>query len=84
MTSKLELDPRIDPRSKAFFAGIDLGTVRPNVSSREELLAQEHTPAALTAQDMANAQFNAMDSADVAPSTGLSVRAEIFTSSATP
>ncbi len=81
MTNKVELDPRIDPRIKAFFAGIDLGTVRPNVSSREELLAQEHTPAALAAQDRVNALFNAMDSEDLAPSSGLTVRTETFTSS---
>jgi acetyl esterase len=80
MTSKLELDPRIDPRIKAFFAGIDLGTAKPNVSSRDELLAQENTPAALAAQDFANALFNAMDSEEVAPSAGLSVRTETFTS----
>lgn len=81
MTSKVELDPRIDPRIKAFLAGIDLGTVRPNVSSREELLAQEHTPAALAAQNRVNALFNAMDSEDLAPLSGLSVRTETFTSS---
>ncbi|OSC31534.1 esterase [Mycobacterium vulneris] len=81
MTSKVELDPRIDPRIKAFLAGIDLGTVRPNVSSREELLAQENTPAALAAQNRVNALFNAMDSEDLAPLSGLSVRTETFTSS---
>jgi acetyl esterase len=81
MTSRLELDPRIDPRIKAAFAGIDLGTVRPNVASREELLAQEYTPAALAAQDRTNALFDAMDSEDVAPAAGLTVRTETFTSS---
>ena len=81
MISKLELDPRIDPRIKAAFAGIDLGTVRPNVSSREGLLAQEYSPAALTAQDRTNALFDAMDNEDVAPSTGLTVRTESLTSS---
>jgi acetyl esterase len=81
MTSKLELDPRLDPRIKAYFAGIDLGAAKPNVSSREELLAQENTPEALVAQDRANALFNAMDSEDVAPSAGLTVRTETFSSS---
>jgi acetyl esterase/lipase len=81
MTSKLELDPRIDPRIKAAFAGIDLGTVRPNVASREELMAQEYTPTALAAQDRSNALFDAMDSEDVAPAAGLTVRTETFTSS---
>jgi acetyl esterase len=79
MASRLDLDPRIDPRIKAFFAGIDLGTGKPNVSSREELLAQENTPEAVAAQDHANALFNAMDSEEVAPSAGLSVRTEMFT-----
>jgi hypothetical protein len=45
MTSKLELDTRLDPRIKAAFAGIDLGAVRPNVSSREELHRHRHDPA---------------------------------------
>ena len=81
MISKLELDPRIDPRIKAAFAGIDLGTVQPNVSSREGLLAQEYTPEALAAQDRTNALFDAMDSEDVAPSAGLTVRTESLTSS---
>lgn len=81
MTSKLELDTRLDPRIKAYFAGIDLGTAKPNVSSREELLAQENTPEALAGQDRVNALFNAMDSEDVASSAGLTVRTEIFTSS---
>ena len=81
MTSKLELDTRLDPRIKAYFAGIDLGAAKPNVSSREELLAQEHTPEALAAQAHANALFNAMDSEDVAPSAGLRGRTETFTSS---
>jgi acetyl esterase len=81
MTSKLELDRRLDRRIKTFFAGIDLGAAKPNVSSREELLAQENTPQALAAQDGANALFNAMDSEDVAPSAGLTARTETFTSS---
>jgi acetyl esterase len=81
VTSKLELDPRLDPRIKAYFAGVDLGAANPNVSSREELLAQENTPEALAAQDRTNALFNAMDSEDLAPSAGLTVRTETFISS---
>src|SRR6201992_2755339 len=82
MTSKLELDTRLDPRIKSYFAGMDLGAAKPNVSSREELLAQENTPEALAAQDLADALYNAMDSEEVGPSTGLTVRTETFTSPA--
>ncbi len=46
MASKLELDPRVDPRIKKFFAGL-AGAPKPNVASREELLAQEHSPEGL-------------------------------------
>jgi acetyl esterase len=81
MTTKLELDPRLDPRIKAAFAGIDLGTGKPDVASRAELLAQENTPQALAAQARVDALFDAMDSEDVAPSTGLSVRTETAISS---
>ncbi len=49
LTSKLELDTRLDPRIKKYFAGMPQGAEKPNVSSREELLAQENSPAALAA-----------------------------------
>src|SRR6202522_1473867 len=54
---------------------------KPNVSSREELLAQENSPAALAALARQAAFFDSMDSEEVAPSAGLSVRVETLTSS---
>jgi acetyl esterase len=80
MTSKLELDSRLDPRIKAYFAGMDVAAAKPDVSSRAELLAQENTPEALAAQDRADALYNAMDSEEVAPSAGLTVHTETFSS----
>ncbi|HEY6341193.1 MAG TPA: hypothetical protein VIY49_06845 [Bryobacteraceae bacterium] len=47
--SKLELDTRLDPRIKKYFAGMPTPVEKPNVSSREELLAQENSPAAQAA-----------------------------------
>jgi acetyl esterase len=81
MPSKLELDPRLDPRIKVFFAGMPLGAPQPNVASREELLAQELSPegAAIYAHQVA--LFDTMDSEEVAPSKGLSVSTVSFTSS---
>ncbi|MEH2125343.1 alpha/beta hydrolase [Nostoc sp.] len=81
MTSKLELDPRLDPRIKAFFAGIPLGAPQPNVASREELLAQELSAEGRAIYAQQVAFFDTMDCEDVAPSTGLTVRTETFTSS---
>ena len=74
MTSKLALDPRLDPRIKAFFAGMNTGTPQPSVSSREELLAQESTPEAVAAYAGQVAVFDSMDSEKVAPSAGRSLR----------
>jgi hypothetical protein len=73
--------PAFDPRIKKYFAGMPRGVEKPNVSSREELLAQENSPAALTALARQTGLFDSMDSEEVAPSAGLSVRTETLTSS---
>src|SRR6202167_5981083 len=54
---------------------------KPTVGSREELLAQENSPAALAALARQAAFFDSMDSEEVAPPAGLSVRTESLTSS---
>jgi acetyl esterase len=74
--SKLASDPRLDPRVKKFFAKLPHIAEKPNVSSREELLAQENSPAALQAQKFQTAFFDSMDSEEVAPSKGLRVSVE--------
>src|SRR5277367_4280996 len=81
MTSKLESDIRLDPRIKKYFAGMPQGAEKPNVSSREELLAQENSPAALAAMERQTALFDSMDSEEIGPSAGLSERFETLTSS---
>jgi acetyl esterase len=80
MTSKIELDPRLDPRIRAAFAGMNTGMPQPNVSSREELLAQELSPQGRAIYARQVALFDAMDSEEVAPSAGLTVRTETFVS----
>src|ERR1700761_2617152 len=78
--SKIETDPRLDPRIKAAFAGIPTGTPQPSVKSREELLTQEYSTQGLAFNDWQNKTFDAMDSEEVAPSNGLSIRTETFIS----
>lgn len=80
MTPSIQTDPRVDPRIKAAFAGIPTGMPQPDVSSREELLAQEYSPEALAALAYQNSLFEKMDSETVAPSTGLRVSTETFVS----
>src|ERR1700749_4520518 len=45
VASKLVEDPRIDPRIKASFGAV-VTAPKPNVASREELLAEENTESA--------------------------------------
>lgn len=80
MTSKLERDPRLDPRIKAAFVGVPTGEPQPDVSSREELLAQELSAEGLAVYAHQVAIFDSMDREDIAPSAGLIVRTETFTS----
>ena len=80
MASKLALDPRVDPRIKAVFATFELP--RPtSVASREEILAEEATESATARAEGMKAFLDAMDTEESAPSKGLSVRTERFTSS---
>ena len=80
MASKLALDPRVDPRIKTVFATFELPTPT-SVASREELLAEEATASATAKAEAMKAFLDAMDTEMIAPSTGLSVRTERFTSS---
>lgn len=78
--SRVETDPRLDPRIRAKFAGLPTGMEKPSVGSREELLAQELSSEGLAFNEWQNKLFNAMDSETVAPSTGLITRTETFIS----
>ena len=80
MASRLALDPRVDPRIKAVFATFELPTPR-SVASRAEILADETTGSATARAESMKAFLDAMDTEEIAPSTGLSVRTERFTSS---
>ncbi len=80
MASKLAEDPRVDPRIKAVFGSLVLPAL-PSVANREELLAQENSEEALAATAGLKAFLDAMGTEEVAPSKGLSIRTERFTSS---
>jgi acetyl esterase/lipase len=80
MASKLELDPRIDPRIKAAFAGLEL-PAQGNVANREEILAEEASEQGKAAAEGLKAFLDAMDTEEIAPSRGLAVRTLEFTSS---
>ena len=80
MASKLALDPRIDPRIKAVFATFELPAPA-SVANREEILAEQATAPVTARAEGMKAFLDAMDTEEIAPSSGLSVRTERFTSS---
>jgi acetyl esterase/lipase len=78
-TSRLVRDPRIDPRIKAVLGWPD----RPpagDIESREALLAEANSPAALAAEAAMTGFFDAIDSEANAPSAGLSIHTDCFVS----
>jgi acetyl esterase/lipase len=81
MTSKIASDPRIDPRIKAIFGATPEMTTPGNVTTREAMLAEEATPEANERAAMQKAMMEAVDNEAVAPSAGLTIRTERFTSS---
>jgi acetyl esterase/lipase len=79
MTNKLTEDPRIDPRIKAIFGALDLGSGK-DVENREELLTAANTEDAIERREMLQAFLAMSDNEDIAPSTGLSIRTETLIS----
>jgi acetyl esterase/lipase len=80
MASKLAEDPRIDPRIKAMFGAFPMGAPR-KAGTREELVAAANTPEALAASQAMVGFLEAADNETIAPSAGLTIRTETFTSS---
>ena len=77
--SKIAEDPRIDPRIKAVMGAMPSGP-QPDIASREDLLAEVNTPAALAAQKVLAGFMDMLDNEDVAPSAGLELATHEFSS----
>jgi acetyl esterase/lipase len=81
MTSKINDDPRIDPRIKALFGEMTMGVAdAPDVASREDYLERMNTPEAQAMQEAMKMFLGLCDSEQVAPSTGLTSRTLELTS----
>jgi acetyl esterase len=80
MVSKIQQDPRIDPRLKAFFGNLPDPLPLPDVENREELLATANSDTA-KARAVAMTKFmDAMDNDVVAPAAGLTIHTETIIS----
>ncbi len=79
MANRIGSDPRIDPRIKAIFAGPD-PVAMGDVASREALLAEANSPAALANEAAMAAMLEACDNEVIAPSAGLRIHTESLVS----
>jgi acetyl esterase/lipase len=80
MSSKLNDDPRIDPRIKALMGALPSVAQR-DAESREQVVAEANSETALAARTALEGFMTLCDNEDVAPSTGLDVSTREFTSS---
>jgi acetyl esterase len=79
MASKLAEDPRIDPRIKAMFGAMQTASGG-DIESREALLAESNSDAAVAAEAALEGMLGLGDNEATAPSAGLTVRTETFVS----
>jgi acetyl esterase/lipase len=78
--SKMNNDPRIDPRIKAIFGKISMSGGR-DVESREAALEAANADRAVTMRQMVNEFLERCNTEEIAPSTGLITSTKTFTSS---
>lgn len=81
MTSKIQQDPRIDPRIKVIFGAMPPISPSEDVASREVLLDAANTQEAIEASEGMKAFLGMCDTEEVASSEGLSTRTEQLVSS---
>jgi acetyl esterase/lipase len=70
--TRITEDPRIDPRIKALFGGMDIGGQR-SAANREELLAAANTTDAIAQREALRGFLEMCNTEEIAPSTGLTV-----------
>lgn len=70
--SKLNDDPRVDPRIKNLMGAMPPRPSK-NAASREELLERANTPEAIASRQEMEAMFELVDNEDISPSAGLDI-----------
>jgi acetyl esterase/lipase len=77
---RMAQDPRIDPRIKTLFGGIELGSALGDVTDRDVLLKEACSEEAVARIAMFKGFMDLLDSEEVAPSAGLEVTEHRITS----
>lgn len=70
--SRINDDPRIDPRIKAIMGELPLGD-RHDITDRDALLAELNTPEAIAGLEQTKLVLNLVDNEDIAPTAGLDI-----------
>ncbi|MCP5146983.1 MAG: alpha/beta hydrolase [Pseudomonadales bacterium] len=78
--SKMNEDPRIDPRIKALFGNIPTVSFS-DVASRQQALEEANSPESLARMKQMEGMFELIDNEQVAPSAGLAISTHEFISS---
>ena len=74
-------DTRLDPRLKAMFSALPMEMETTDATSREEMIEEANTEAALASATATRAFMEMCDNEETAPSAGLTIRTETFISS---
>ena len=77
--SKLNDDPRIDPRIKALLGGLP-SDPQPDVADRAALIAEANSPEGLAQRQLADTLMDALDNEEIAPTAGLDISTLEFAS----
>ncbi|MEM8707825.1 MAG: alpha/beta hydrolase fold domain-containing protein [Actinomycetota bacterium] len=74
-------DPRLDPRVAAILPLLSSEEAGPSVTSREQAIADSHTPGAIARREMMKVATDSMDTDETVPFAGTSAETMTFTSS---
>lgn len=79
MTTKMQADPRIDPRLKTALGAFPTAA-RKDGESRAALIAEANSPEARAASEQVRAQMDVLDTEEIASSKGLTTETHTFVS----
>ena len=80
MTNPIAEDARIDPRIKNFFGSFPAGVGQSDAESREQLVAEAASEAALAMRQMLTGFMDGCDTEEIAPSAGLEISEHVIAS----
>ena len=78
--TKITEDPRIDPRIKAVFGGLDVVMGGGDAATRDEMIAEANSEQAIAQRQLIVGFMDACDTEEIAPSKGLTITEHVVVS----